>query len=164
MNSPAIDVRHLCKRFHGRKVVDDVSFTVERGEIYGFLGPNGSGKTTSIRLMCGLLTPDSGSGTSLDFDILWESACIKRRVGYMTPRFSLWEDLTIREKLEFVARLYEMEGRREAVDRAIENLGLQGWPASGGFALRGMETVACLGGLHAAPAGTAPAGRADCRS
>jgi ABC-2 type transport system ATP-binding protein len=151
MNSPAIDVHHLCKSFHGRKVVDDVSLTVERGEIYGFLGPNGSGKTTSIRLMCGLLTPDSGSGTCLGLDILRESASIKRRVGYMTQRFSFWEDLSIRENLEFVARLYEMDRRREAVDRAIENLGLQGRAGqlagslSGGWKQR-LALAACM--LH----------------
>lgn len=151
MTAPAIDVKHLCKSFHGRRVVDDVSLTVGRGEIYGFLGPNGSGKTTSIRLMCGLLTPDKGSGTCLGFDILQESASIKRRVGYMTQRFSFWEDLTIRENLEFVARLYEMDRRRETVDLAIENLGLQGranqlaGSLSGGWKQR-LALAACM--LH----------------
>ncbi len=151
MNSPAIDVQHLCKSFHGHKVVDDVSLTVERGEIYGFLGPNGSGKTTCIRLMCGLLTPDRGNGTCLGFDIQRESASIKRHVGYMTQRFSFWEDMTIRENLEFVARLYEMERRHEAVDRAIENLGMQGradqlaGSLSGGWKQR-LALAACM--LH----------------
>jgi len=96
----------------------------KRGEILGFLGPNGSGKTTSIRLMCGLLTPDSGEGTCLGFDIRRESDQIKRHVGYMTQRFSFWDDLSIRENLDFVARMYEMPARREAVDRAIEDLNL----------------------------------------
>ena len=124
--TPAIDVRDLTKHFGGRKVVDKVSLRVERGEIHGFLGPNGSGKTTSIRLMCGLLTPDSGSGTCLGFDILRESAAIKRRVGYMTQKFSFWEDLSIRENLAFTARLYGMNNRKRAVEAAIENLGLAG--------------------------------------
>jgi len=120
----AIDVRNLNKRFGSKHVVNDVSLHVARGEIFGFLGPNGSGKTTSIRLMCGLLTPDSGSGTCLGYDIVRESAQIKRNVGYMTQRFSYWEDLTIRENLDFVARIYKMRNRREAVDRALESLGL----------------------------------------
>jgi len=97
---------------------------VRPGEIYGFLGPNGSGKTTSIRMLCGLLTPDSGEGTCLGYDVIRDTAEIKREVGYMTQRFSLWEDLTIRENLEFVARMYGMSGRREAVARAIDRLGL----------------------------------------
>jgi ABC-2 type transport system ATP-binding protein len=105
-------------------VVNDVSMRVGRGEIFGFLGSNGSGKTTTIRLMCGLLTPDSGSGTCLGFDILKQQGEIKRRVGYMTQRFSFWEDLSIRENLDFVARLYEMPARRKAVDEALEGLGL----------------------------------------
>ena len=147
----AIDVHHLCKSFGSKKVVDDVSLKVGRGEVYGFLGPNGSGKTTSIRLMCGLLTPDSGSGTCLGFDILRESGRIKRRVGYMTQKFSFWEDLTIRENLEFIARLFEMDKRREAVDQALENLGLQGRSSqltgslSGGWKQR-LALAACM--LH----------------
>ena len=120
----AIDVRVLNKHFGDKHVVKDLSMQVARGEIFGFLGPNGSGKTMSIRMMCGLLTPDSGSGTCLGYDILKESAQIKRRVGYMTQRFSYWDDLSIRENLDFVARLYEMPNRREAVDHALENLGL----------------------------------------
>lgn len=126
MNSEAlaIDVHGLDKHFGDKHVVRDLSLQVRRGEIFGFLGPNGSGKTTSIRLMCGLLTPDGGSGTCLGFDIRSQSDRIKREVGYMTQRFSYWEDLTIRENLDFVARLYEMPRRREAVERAIENLGL----------------------------------------
>lgn len=97
---------------------------VRRGEIYGFLGPNGSGKTTTIRMLCGLLTPDSGSGNCLGFDILRESAQIKRRVGYMTQGFSLWEDLSLRENLDFIARMYGMNNRREAVRRSLDSLGL----------------------------------------
>jgi len=120
----AIDVRGLNKRFGDKHVVNDLTLRVKRGEIFGFLGPNGSGKTTSIRLMCGLLTPDSGSGTCLGYDIITQSGEIKRRVGYMTQRFSFWEDLSIRENLDFIARVYEMPSRREVVDRAIENLGL----------------------------------------
>jgi ABC-2 type transport system ATP-binding protein len=120
----AIDVHGLNKHFGDKHVVKDLSMQVARGEIFGFLGPNGSGKTTSIRMMCGLLTPDSGSGTCLGYDILKESPQIKRRVGYMTQRFSYWDDLSIRENLDFVARLYEMPNRREVVDHALENLGL----------------------------------------
>src|SRR5207344_1209817 len=101
-----------------------LTLRVGRGEIFGFLGPNGSGKTTTIRLVCGLLTPDSGSGTCLGYDIRKQSREIKRRVGYMTQRFSFWEDLSIRENLDFIARIYEMPSRREAVERALEGLGL----------------------------------------
>ena len=120
----AIVAKNLVRRFGDFTAVDDVSFTVEKGEVFGFLGPNGSGKTTSIRLMCGLLTPDSGEGTCLGFDIVRESSEVKRRVGYMTQKFSLWEDLSIRENLGFVARLYGMKNRREAVERGLETLGL----------------------------------------
>ncbi len=120
----AIDVRDLVKNFGHKRVVNHVSLQVKRGEIFGFLGPNGSGKTTTIRMMCGLLTPDSGSGTCLGYDILKESAKIKRHVGYMTQKFSYWEDLTLRENLDFVARMYNMDNRRDAVDEALEGLGL----------------------------------------
>jgi ABC-2 type transport system ATP-binding protein len=120
----SIDVHDLNKSFGKKRVVNDVSMRVGRGEIFGFLGPNGSGKTTTIRLMCGLLTPDSGSGTCLGFDIRKQQAEIKRRVGYMTQRFSFWEDLSIRENLDFIARLYEMPRRREAVEEALVGLGL----------------------------------------
>lgn len=120
----AIDVRNLNKRFGDKHVVRDVSLQVRPGEIFGFLGPNGSGKTTTIRMMCGLLTPDSGSGTCLGYDIVRDSAKIKRQVGYMTQRFSYWEDLNIRENLDFVARMYGLPNRRAAVDRALEGLGL----------------------------------------
>jgi ABC-2 type transport system ATP-binding protein len=120
----AIDVRGLNKRFGDKHVVKDVSLQVRRGEILGFLGPNGSGKTTTIRMMCGLLRPDSGSGTCLGYDIRSDSEQIKRRVGYMTQKFSYWDDLTIRENLDFVARMYGMPDRREAVDRTLTGLGL----------------------------------------
>ena len=120
-----IDVKNLNKSFGSKKVVIDLSLRVEQGEIFGFLGPNGSGKTTSIRLMCGLLTPDSGSGTCLGYDIRTQSEAIKRNVGYMTQRFSFWEDLTIRENLDFTARIYQMTDRRSVVDKALEDLGLK---------------------------------------
>ena len=147
----AIDVHGLNKHFGDKHVVIDLTMRANRGEILGFLGPNGSGKTTSIRLMCGLLTPDSGSGTCLGYDIVRESREIKRRVGYMTQRFSFWEDLSIRENLEFIARIYEMPSRREAVDRALEGLGLTARAAqlagalSGGWKQR-LALAACL--LH----------------
>lgn len=124
---------------------------VQRGEIFGFLGPNGSGKTTSIRLMCGLLTPDSGSGTCLGFDILRQRDEIKRNVGYMTQRFSYWEDLSIRENLDFVAHLYQMSNPREAVDKALVGLGLKeradqlAGTLSGGWKQR-LALAACM--LH----------------
>jgi ABC-2 type transport system ATP-binding protein len=120
----AIDVRGLSKSFGGRRVVDDVAIQVPRGQIYGFLGPNGSGKTTTIRLLCGLLRPDSGEGTCLGFDIRRQSREIKLRVGYMTQRFSLYEDLSIEENLDFVARLYNLDGRERKVAAALERLGL----------------------------------------
>ena len=120
----AIDVQGLNKSFSGKCVVDNLSLQVKKGEIFGFLGPNGSGKTTSIRMLCGLLTPDSGKGTCLGFDILRESDKIKRNVGYMTQRFSYWDDLSIRENLDFVARMYQMKNRRQVVDKALEGLGL----------------------------------------
>jgi len=147
----AIDVRGLNKHYGDKHVVNDLSMQVARGEIFGFLGPNGSGKTTSIRMMCGLLTPDSGQGTCLGFDILRESDQIKRRVGYMTQRFSYWDDLSIRENLDFVARVYDMPNRREAVDRALEGLGLSARSSqlagalSGGWKQR-LALAACL--LH----------------
>ena len=126
MNAPAlvIDVEGLTKRFNGLVAVNDLALKVRRGEIYGFLGPNGSGKTTSIRMLCGLLTPDDGRGTCLGYDIRRETRQIKRQVGYMTQRFSLYEDLTIRENLDFTARIYGMDNRRPAVNQALERLGL----------------------------------------
>lgn len=119
-----IDVKGLTKIFGERRVVDQLDLSVRRGEIFGFLGPNGSGKTTTIRMLCGLLTVDEGSGTCLGHDIRSDSAAIKREVGYMTQRFSYYEDLSIRENLEFVARIYGMPNIRETVDKALEDLGL----------------------------------------
>ena len=119
-----IVVQGLTKRYADKTVVDGLDMRVRRGEIFGFLGPNGSGKTTSIRMLCGLLTPDAGTGRTLGFDIVRESAQIKRRVGYMTQRFGLYDDLTIRENLDFIARMYAMDRRRERVDQALERLGL----------------------------------------
>jgi len=119
-----IEVRDLVKRFDGKAVVDHVSLTVARGEIAGFLGPNGSGKTTTIRVMCGLLTPDGGEGRVLGHDIRRETWKIKREVGYMTQRFSLYEDLTIEENLAFVARLYQLSPVKKYVDDTLAGLGL----------------------------------------
>jgi len=121
-----IDIHGLTKRFGDKTVVDDVSLDVRRGEIVGFLGPNGSGKTTTIRMICGLLRPDAGSGTCLGLDILREADRIKRQVGYMTQRFSYYEDLTIRENLDFVARIYDLPDRKAVVRRTLERLGLTG--------------------------------------
>jgi ABC-2 type transport system ATP-binding protein len=119
-----VDIKDLTKRFSGRTVVDHVDLTVKRGEIVGFLGPNGSGKTTTIRMICGLLRPDEGSGTCLGYDIRTESDRIKLEVGYMTQRFSLYEDLTIAENLDFVARLYALKPRARYVDDTLARLGL----------------------------------------
>jgi len=121
-----IDVHGLTKRFDGRTVVRDLSMQVKRGTIYGFLGPNGSGKTTTIRMLCGLLTPDSGAGTCLGYDIRRETDKIKRQVGYMTQRFSLYQDLSVRQNLEFIARIYGIASPAAAARAAIERLGLNG--------------------------------------
>jgi ABC-2 type transport system ATP-binding protein len=150
MTNLAIDVHGLNKSFGAKHVVKDFSLEVRHGEIYGFLGPNGSGKTTSIRMICGLLRPDSGHGTCLGYDIR-NSAAIKREVGYMTQRFSLWEDLTIRENLDFVARMYDMSQRRQAVEKALDDLNLQtrenqlAGTLSGGWKQR-LALAACM--LH----------------
>ncbi|MGN6462365.1 MAG: ABC transporter ATP-binding protein [Pseudolabrys sp.] len=122
----AIDVHGLTKSFDGRVVVRDLSMQVRRGSIYGFLGPNGSGKTTTIRMLCGLLTPDSGTGTFLGYDILTQADKIKLHVGYMTQRFSLYQDLSVRENLEFVGRLYGLPDPRGAARDMIKRLGLEG--------------------------------------
>jgi ABC-2 type transport system ATP-binding protein len=119
-----IEVEGLTKVFGTRKVVDNLSMRVERGMIYGFLGPNGSGKTTTIRMLCGLLTPDAGRGSCLGYDILTQQDEIKRRVGYMTQKFSLYADLTIRENLEFVARIYGLADPVGAAAAALKRLGL----------------------------------------
>jgi ABC-2 type transport system ATP-binding protein len=120
----AIDVHGMTKRFGRRTAVDRVDLQVRRGEICGFLGPNGSGKTTFLRILCGLLRADAGSGTCLGHDVVAESEAIKREVGYMTQRFSFWEDLTVAENLAFVARVYAIRDRRKAVHRSLERLGL----------------------------------------
>jgi ABC-2 type transport system ATP-binding protein len=122
----AIDVHGLTKRFNGLVAVRDLSMQVKRGTIYGFLGPNGSGKTTTIRMLTGLLTPDEGTGTCLGYDLRTETAEIKRHVGYMTQRFSLYQDLSVRENLEFVARIYGVAGPVAAARAMIERVGLQG--------------------------------------
>lgn len=132
MSAPAIEVSDLTKRFGERTVVDRVSLSVAKGEIAGFLGPNGSGKTTTIRLMCGLLQPDGGSGRVLGHDILTERGAIKREVGYMTQKFSFYEDLTIEENLSFVAGLYQMRRKREVVRDTLRDLGL--WTRRGQLA------------------------------
>ena len=147
-----IDVRGLNKHFGDNHAVRDLALTVRRGEIFGFLGPNGSGKTTSIRMLCGLLTPDSGEGTCLGYDILRETKAIKRHVGYMTQRFSFWEDLTLRENLNFIARMYGMSERRRHVDETLARLKLTergnhlAGTLSGGWKQR-LALAACL--LHA---------------
>jgi ABC-2 type transport system ATP-binding protein len=149
--APVISVRGLTKRFGAKTVVDRFALEVAQGQIYGFLGPNGSGKTTTIRMLCGLLVPDAGEGTCLGHDIRTESWAIKQRVGYMTQKFSFYEDLTIRENLDFVARIYGLAGRRAKVAAALERLGLgdrQGQLAgtlSGGWKQR-LALAACI--LH----------------
>ena len=146
-----IDVEGLNKRFGDKLVVDNLNMQVRPGEIYGFLGPNGSGKTTSIRMMCGLLTPDSGSGHTLGYDIVSQASEIKRHVGYMTQRFGLYDDLSLRENLDFIARIYGMPDRRTRVQQALDRLGLQGrqnqlaGTLSGGWKQR-LALAACM--LH----------------
>ena len=152
MNDLAIDVRGLTKRYGARTVVDGVSIRVPRGLIFGFLGPNGSGKTTTIRMLCGLLTPDAGDGTCLGYDLRTQAEAIKREVGYMTQRFSLYEDLSIEENLDFVARMYDVPSRREAVAAMLARLGLTArrhqlaGTLSGGWKQR-LALAACM--LHA---------------
>jgi ABC-2 type transport system ATP-binding protein len=145
----AIDVRGMTKRFGDRTVVNQIDLQVRTGEIFGFLGPNGSGKTTFIRMLCGLLRADAGSGTCLGYDVITETEAIKRHVGYMTQRFSFYEDLSISENLDFVARMYDVPNRREAVRKSIEQLGLAGrqqqlaGQLSGGWKQR-LALAACL--------------------
>lgn len=121
----AVDVRGLNKSFGDKHVVQDLSIQVEAGKITGFLGPNGSGKTTTLRMLCGLLTPDSGEGEVLGLDFRREAETVKRQTGYMTQRFSLYEDLSIQENLDFIARVYGLADRRRRVTEAIERLGLE---------------------------------------
>src|SRR5438046_2014612 len=115
----AIDVRGMTKRFGSRLAVDHIDLKVRQGQTCGFLGPNGSGKTTFIRMLCGLLRRDAGSGTCLGHDVIADSEAIKREVGYMTQKFSFWEDLTIAENLDFVARVYALKDRRKAVRESL---------------------------------------------
>jgi ABC-2 type transport system ATP-binding protein len=122
----AIDVRGLTKKYGARTVVDHVDLQVRAGTICGFLGPNGSGKTTTIRMLCGLLKPDAGEGSCLGLDIIRDAAKIKRQAGYMTQKFGWYEDLSIRENLDFIARLFEIPGRERAVVDALERLGRVG--------------------------------------
>jgi ABC-2 type transport system ATP-binding protein len=120
----AIDVSGVTKRFGARTVVNNLAMQVRPGEIYGFLGPNGSGKTTFLRMLCGLLKADAGSGHCLGLDFRRESAGIKKRVGYMTQKFSFYEDLTLEENLDFIARLYELPQRKTAVENSLKRLGM----------------------------------------
>ena len=124
MTEYAIDVRGLVKRFGDKVAVDGVDIKMPTGAVWGFLGPNGSGKTTTIRMICGLLRASEGEGTCLGYDIATQAAMIKLETGYMTQKFSFWEDLTIRENLEFVARLYQMQPLKTVVDDTLETLGL----------------------------------------
>ena len=151
MEELAINVRHLLKKFGNRVVVNNIDIAVPKGKIYGFLGPNGSGKTTTIRMLCGLLTPDSGEGTCLGFDVLKQAKEIRKHVGYMTQKFSFWDDLTVRENLEFTANIYEMSNVKQLVDEALVKLGLQNranqlvGTLSGGWKQR-LALAACI--LH----------------
>lgn len=149
MNTFTIDVRGITKSFGGTVVVNNLAMQVRQGEIYGFLGPNGSGKTTFLRILCGLLKPDAGTGTCLGYDVLKQSDAIKREVGYMTQRFSLYEDLSIAENLRFVADIYQIKHASEAVQETIRSLGLEGrgnqlaGQLSGGWKQR-LALAACL--------------------
>ncbi|MCI0749990.1 MAG: ABC transporter ATP-binding protein [Nevskiales bacterium] len=151
MSGAIIEVEGLSKSFDGKFAVRNLSMSVRQGEIFGFLGPNGSGKTTSIRLLCGLLTPDAGQGRCLGFDIRRHAREIKRRVGYMTQGFSYYEDLSVRENLEFIASIYEVQNPHLVVQRALEQLGLTprqkqlAGALSGGWKQR-LALAACL--LH----------------
>jgi ABC-2 type transport system ATP-binding protein len=148
-NAYAIDVRGVTKKFGTRTVVNQIAMQVRHGEIYGFLGPNGSGKTTFLRMLCGLLTPDGGEGKCLGLDFRRESAAIKKRVGYMTQKFSFYEDLTIEENLDFIARIYAVPNRKAAVDKSLERLGMverrkqMAGTLSGGWKQR-LALAACL--------------------
>ncbi len=124
MTEMAIDVRGLSKSFADKAAVSDVDLQMPRGQVWGFLGPNGSGKTTTIRMLCGLLKPSAGEGTCLGFDLRKEAEAIRRQTGYMTQKFSFWADLSVRENLDFVARIYQLAHRRQSVDETLEVLGL----------------------------------------
>ncbi len=124
MSDLAIDVRGLVKKFGDKTAVDGVDIQMPKGEVWGFLGPNGSGKTTTIRMICGLLNITAGDGRCLGFDIKENASEIRRHTGYMTQKFSFWSDLTIRENLEFVARLYQLPQARRQDGETLETLGL----------------------------------------
>lgn len=144
-----IDVEGITKRFGEHTVVDDIGMQVSRGEIYGFLGPNGSGKTTFLRMLCGLLTPDAGRGSCLGYDVIRQASKIKNHIGYMTQRFSFYEDLSLEENLDFVARIYGLRNRRDAVTQSLERLGMTSrrkqlaGELSGGWKQR-LALAACL--------------------
>lgn len=146
-----IDVKDLTKSFSGKTAVNRLSMQVRRGEIHGFLGPNGSGKTTFIRMVCGLLRPDSGSGTCMGFDLLTQSDMIRPRIGYMPQRFSLYEDLSVRENLKFIGRIYRVDNLRDRVEGLIVSMGLKRYAdqlsgtLSGGWKQR-LALTSCL--LH----------------
>lgn len=148
-NGFAIDVRDVTKKFGDRTVVNHIAMQVRHGEIYGFLGPNGSGKTTFLRMLCGLLRPDAGAGQCLGLDFRAQSAEIKKRVGYMTQRFSFYEDLSLEENLDFIARIYSVPDRKTAVDKSLERLGMSkrrkqlAGQLSGGWKQR-LALAACL--------------------
>ncbi|CAA0091138.1 putative multidrug ABC transporter ATP-binding protein YbhF [Zhongshania aliphaticivorans] len=125
MTELVIDVQGLSKHFGNKVAVNDVSLKLPKGQVWGFLGPNGSGKTTTIRMLCGLLKASSGEGRCLGYDLRRDAELIRRHTGYMTQKFSFWNELTVRENLEFVARIYELKHRRRCVNNTLEVLGLE---------------------------------------
>ncbi|MDR3156082.1 MAG: ABC transporter ATP-binding protein [Holosporaceae bacterium] len=147
--SYAIDVRNLTKKIKNNAIVDHINIRVQRGKIYGFLGPNGSGKTTTMRMLCGLLSSDDGEGHCLGFDFKKESDKIKSQVGYMTQKFSFWEDLTIRENLEFTVKMFQKDNIEKRVRKSLEKAGLTSraeqlaGTLSGGWKQR-LALTACL--------------------